>query len=446
MSLINEFIDILSDLIAFRSIAINHEECRKTASYIADILKDVGFIVDVVGVKDGNPVVFAEMRGERKEALLFYNHYDVQPADPIEEWKTKNPFELTIKDDFLVGRGVGDNKGNIVSRILAVKRVLEEKSRLPYTVKFVIEGEEEMGSPHLWEALEKKKELFNNVKGVIWESGGYNRDDSITLILGLKGILYAELRARRLKRDAHSALAVILPSAIWDLIDFLTWLRKEKLKQIPSFHESLIDIKEIIDNILESGLEISFEEQTLKEEFDIGEFIDKLTGDNALLAYYGNPTFNIDGIVSGYIGEGQKTVLPKEAKVKIDFRLVPFQDPRRISEELCKLAKERNIECRILSMTYPAYTDFNHNFVQALIKFLQLNNQKVKIAPWSAGSGPMHYFVNNLELPSIGGIGVSYWSSRHHAPNENIRIKDVEKTIDLLVKLLNFTEIVGMEK
>ena len=147
-----EFKRILSDLIRFKSIAINHEECVKTANYLSDILRDTGFKVNIVKIKNGNPVIFAEIKGDDESSLLFYNHYDVQPAEPIEEWLT-DPFELKIRNGYLYGRGVGDNKGNIVSRLIATKNMLEKRGFLPYGVKFVIEGEEEAGSPHLWDCL-----------------------------------------------------------------------------------------------------------------------------------------------------------------------------------------------------------------------------------------------------------------------------------------------------
>jgi len=433
--MLDEFIKILSDIVSFKSIAINHEECVAAASYLKELLKNYGFSVDLINVKDGNPVIFAEIPGEEKESLLFYNHYDIQPADPLDEWKS-DPFRLTRKDNYLFGRGVGDNKGNIVSRILAVKKVLDEYEQLPYGVKFVIEGEEEAGSGHLWTALKMKREFFTNVFGVIWEFGGYGRDGSMALYLGLKGILYIELKAKRLSRDAHSASAVILPSAIWDLIDFIEDLRKNNFSQIEGFYRGIMDAREIINEIRTAGFEIAFDPKGIKEEFGIKEFLNNMSDEEALIAYFSNPTFNIDGIISGYIGEGQKTVLPKEARVKIDFRLPPYQDPYNISTKFCELAKKNNIECEVLSISEPAYTDFKHPFVQSLIKFLNNYGQEIKIAPWSPASGPMHYFTKNLGLPTVAGIGVSYWSSCHHAPNENIRIQDVERTINLLTKML----------
>ncbi len=432
---LDDFYRMLADLIKFRSLAIDREECYRTAFTIVKKLNDVGFHVDVIEHPKGNPVILAKIEGKSDKYLMFYNHYDVQPAEPLDEWRS-DPFELKREGDFLYGRGVGDNKGNIVSRIIAVKEVLEEEGKLPYGIKFVLEGEEEAGSPHLHEMLKDKRDFFKDVIGVIWEFGGFNKDGSITITLGLKGILYVELEAERLRRDAHSSLAVLLPSATWDLINFLSEIKKNELNQLKSFRGGIVDVEKIIREIIEAGYEIAFDPDILKEEYGIKEFINKLEGEDALLAYYGSPTFNIDGFIAGYTGPGTKTVLPAKALVKIDFRLVPNQDSIKIAKEFCNLAERASIKCRIHSMTEPAYTDFKNPFVQGIISRLKEIGEKIKIAPWSPASGPMHIFIKYFNLPVIAGIGVSYWSSRHHAPNENIRLSDVEKAMKIIKALI----------
>jgi len=430
-----EFINMLGDLVSFKSLSIHEEECEKTAEYLREVLKEIGFSVDVVKPKGGNPVILANLKGGEKKSILFYNHYDVQPAEPLEKW-TYDPFQIKVVEDKIYGRGVGDNKGNIVSRILAVKKILEEEDELPIGVKFVIEGEEEAGSPHLWDALSQNKEFFEDVEIVIWEFGGFNKDGSVTIFLGLKGILYFELKAKKLSHDAHSALAVLLPSAAWDLIKFLYELKKENLKKIKSFWENVVNIKEVLQEIRKAGYEIAFDPDTLKEEFNIKSFVDDLVGEEALEAYYGRPSFNIDGFLTGYTGVASKTVLPAEASVKVDFRLVPYQDPESISKEFCELAEKNGLICKKMDFTEPTYTDFKHPSVQKILKILNNINIRTKIAPWSPGSGPMHIFTKYLKLPAVSGIGVSYWGTRGHAPNENIRIKDVEKAVQIITKTI----------
>ncbi len=434
-SYINEFTEILARLIKHRSLAINRVECYRTAIELIKVLNSTGFEVMMIEHPKGNPVILATLRGKTDKFLLFYDHYDVQPAEPLSKWES-DPFKLTRKNNALFGRGVADNKGNIVSRIIAVKQVLDEEGALPIGVKFVIEGEEEAGSPHLEEILLHRKDFFRDVIGVIWEFGGFNKDGSITITLGLKGILYMELKARRLKRDAHSSLAVLLPSAAWDLIKFLNDLKETNLEKIKSFHEGIINVREIIEEIKKEGYEVFFDPQSLKEEFGVREFINGLEGEEAMIAYYGNPTFNIDGFITGYVGPGTKTVLPAEASVKLDFRLVPNQDPLKIAKEFCELAKKLNVKCLIHSMTEPAFTSFKNEFIQGIIRRLNEIGERVKIAPWSPASGLMHVFTKHLNLPVLSGIGVGYWGSRGHAPNENIRISDVEKAIMILKEII----------
>ena len=445
--IMEKFIEILSELIKYKTVARNTEECQKCADYLRSILREFGYKVDVVKIGNMNPVIFAEIEGESNTSLIFYDHYDVQPAEPLEEWKIAkdnetiklNPFELARIGDKLYGRGVADNKGNIVSRILAVWSILEEKGKLPCTIKFVIEGEEEAGSPNLKKALDEKRKFFENCMGVIWEFGGFNKDNTINLILGLKGIVYAEIRSERLSRDAHSSLACVLPSATWDLIEFLVELRNT-IKTSKKFFEGIIDAKKIIEDIRNSGFSIYFDSETLKEVYNISKFYSSLHGElsdtEALYHYYGSPTINIDGFLAGYTEKGPKTVLPREALAKIDFRLVPFQKPTNVMDIVKTLAEKRNLSVKFFSSTEPTYTDFKNPFVQFIIKVLNKIHQDFYIEPWSPGSGPMHLFTNYLKLPCVAGIGVAYWDSRGHAPNENIRIKDVEKAIELIREII----------
>lgn len=432
---LKEFISLLNGLVSFKSISINKEECEKTAEYIREVLKETGFSVNILRSREGNPVVLASLDGKEKNSILFYNHYDVQPVEPLDEW-FYDPFQVKVVEDRIYGRGVGDNKGNIVSRILAVKRILDEVGELPIGVKFVIEGEEEAGSPHLWDALSGNKKFFEDVEIVIWEFGGFNRDESITIVLGLKGILYFELKAKRISRDAHSSLAVLLPSAAWDLIKFLYELRKDNFRRIKSFWKNIVNIKDVLEELRRASYEIAFDSDTLKQEYGIKAFVHNLDDDEALEAYYGKPSFNIDGFLAGYTGEASKTVLPAEALVKVDFRLVPYQDPESISKEFCELAEKNGLICKKMDFTEPTYTDFKHPSVQKMLKILNNVGVKTKIAPWSPGSGPMHIFTKYLKLPAVSGIGVGYWGTRAHAPNENIRIKDVEKAVQLITKII----------
>lgn len=436
MSEIAEFERILRDLVRFKTVTINRRECQECADYIASLLESLGFRVEVFCEGEMNPVIFAELAGRERRSLVFYNHYDVQPAEPLDAW-TVEPFELTKRGELLFGRGVSDNKGNIVARIVAVKSALDKLGELPYTVKFVIEGEEEAGSPNLRRALRAKRDFFSDAFGVLWEFGGFNPDGSLTLTLGLKGIVYAELRVRRLKRDAHSSLECVLPSAVWDLLIFLTRLKLSDCWDIPSFYDGMIDARKVIEEIRKAGLRVHFDARTLKEVYGVREFARGMSDEDAMVAYYGRPAFNVDGIIAGYTGPGQKTVLPAEAVAKVDFRLVPFQRTANVMRGLKALAERHGIEVKFYSATEPAYTDFRHPFVQWLIARLKDVGQEFDVAPWSPASGPMHLF-RELGLACVAGIGVSYWDSRAHAPDENIRLEDVRRTIDLLKHLLSY--------
>ncbi|MHA1677002.1 MAG: M20/M25/M40 family metallo-hydrolase [Candidatus Njordarchaeales archaeon] len=433
------FEEFVSPLIKLNTVAVNKEECEMAANYVWELFIKNNFDSEVIITEEGNPVVIAKIDGKTDKYLLFYDHYDVQPAEPIDEWNTP-PFELTAKDGKYVARGIADNKGDLVSRIIAVRSYIEENGELPIGIKFVVEGEEEQGSMHLKDALMQKRDFFKDVIGVIWEFGHYTKDEKINLILGLKGLLYMILKKKVIDHDAHSSLAVVLPSAVWEMIAFLHNMKEKGLRELPEFNFGIIDARKVIEEIEKANYTVYWDSKTLKEEYGITKFVNNMSDEDAKIAYYQNPTFNIDGIVAGYTGPGAKTVLPKEIEVKIDFRLVPYQNPEAIAEAFIKVAKDAGVEAEIHSYTKPVFTEFDHPFTQKVANAIKNLGEKFYISPWSPASGPMDLFVYDLDLPTIAGIGISYWGSRAHSPNENVRIKDVIRTIKIIKGIIKSFE------
>jgi len=256
---------------------------------------------------------------------MFYNHYDVQPAEPFELWHDP-PFSGTVKGNKIFGRGSTDDKGELVTRIKAVESFLKTHSDVPCNVKFVIEGEEETGSAHIEHYLKKFKNKFS-CDGVIWEFGYVDSKDRPIVGLGMKGLLFVELSIKESKRDAHSSLAVLIKNPAWRLIEAIYTLRDSHGKIL--IKDWYKDVKSLSKNDLELIDKEPFDESSFKKEFGIKEFVGNKKGLSAKKALVGESTCNIAGIVSGYNGEGAKTVLPCEALAKIDFRLVPEMDPKK---------------------------------------------------------------------------------------------------------------------
>ena len=223
------FIDDLVRLVRQPSVSARKEGMQECAEIVEEMMKEIGFSTRIIPEEEGNPVVFGEIRSKSsKKTLLFYDHYDVQPPEPLEEW-IYDPFSGEVHDGKIYGRGTSDNKGNIVSRLKAIQAFLETTGSVPINIKFVIEGEEEIGSPNLEPVIQANKDLFS-ADAAIWEFGGTDRKGRPRVYLGLKGVLSIELKAKGASRDAHSASAPLIPNPAWRLVWALNAMKDKQDK------------------------------------------------------------------------------------------------------------------------------------------------------------------------------------------------------------------------
>ncbi|KKK70664.1 hypothetical protein LCGC14_2921700, partial [marine sediment metagenome] len=212
---LNECIAGLTELCKLPSVSAQNSAIDETAEHVSALLRGLGFEARVLPKPGGYPVVYAEQPGRSSRTLLFYDHYDVQPPEPLELWSSP-PFQPTLRDGKLYGRGVSDNKGNIAARLAALRAWKEVRGELPCAVKFCIEGDEEIGSPHMEEFVEQHRELLA-ADACVWEGGGVTWEGIPQLTLGVKGLLYVELESNTVNRDAHSSYGTVLPNAAWRL-------------------------------------------------------------------------------------------------------------------------------------------------------------------------------------------------------------------------------------
>lgn len=418
-----EFIQDLVMLVRQPSVAARKEGMEQCAEIVEQMMRDIGLSTKIIPEKEGNPVVYGEIKSETSEkTLLFYDHYDVQPPEPLEEW-ISDPYSCEIREGKIYGRGVADNKGNIVSRLKAVQAFLETVGSIPVNIKFVVEGEEEIGSPNLAPVIKENKKLFS-ADAAIWEFGGTNRKGHPLIYLGLKGVLSVELRAKGATRDVHSANAPLIPNPAWRLVWALNTLKNEKEEiLIDGFYENVepLSVEEV-----EYVKAIPFEEEEEKKDLGLKEFINNVTGLDAVKTLLYKPTCTINGLLTGYTGAGSKTVLPNKAMVKLDFRLVPRQMPDEIFSKLVRHLKSRgfrDVEAIMHGSTEPAKTPITEEFVQTVIKSAEkVYGKRAVVYPTSAASGPLHLFRNWLGSPVVS-VGCSHAESRGHAPNENITVE-----------------------
>lgn len=438
----------LIDFCAVPSVAAQNrgmEESKKFLQNLFDtyIKEKVEFIET-----SGYPVAYSHIKADSPYTISFYNHYDVQPEDPIELWNTP-PFEATEKDGKIYARGIADNKGNLIARLAAVHAMKQQNPNLPINVKFIFEGEEEIGSIHLSEFAENHADKIQS-DGNVWEFGYRDVDDRLQVSLGVKGMLYVELSAEGANTDLHSANASIIESPAWRLLFALTSLKDQNDKiLIPGFYD---DVIEPTSEEIESLSRYLFDEEANKEKLGISKFVNDLTGIDLKRKHLFEPTCNICGISSGYTGEGSKTVLPNHAFAKLDFRLVPGQDPNRI----LKLLREHldnqgfhDIKIKEMSGVQAARTHPTETIVEAVIETVTTSEDMApNIVPNTPGTGPMYDLCQRYGIPSVS-FGVGHYASNNHAPNENIREKDfykhIEQVADLIVRFEKKLNSKGVE-
>jgi acetylornithine deacetylase/succinyl-diaminopimelate desuccinylase-like protein len=433
----NGLVSDLQTLIRQPSVSANNQGIEECAQLVSNLLKKSGIPSQILRLEKGvAPVVYGEIKSKKNptRTLLFYNHYDVQPVDPVDRWDY-HPFSGKKIGNKIFGRGSSDDKGELITRIKAVEAYLKTTGDIPCNVKFIIEGEEEIGSTNIEKYLKKYRKKFS-CNAVIWEFGYVDTNNRPIIGLGMKGLLYVELSKKESIRDAHSSLAVIIKNPAWRLIEAVKTLRnssgkiliKDWYREVKPFTKS--DLK-----ILKSE---PFEELSFKKEFGIKDFVGKKNGLELKKALAGGPTCNIAGFVSGYTGQGAKTVLPAEALVKIDFRLIPEMVPKKQISRLKNHLKSKgfgDIKIKVYHGEAAERTDPNHPLVSQIKQSADEIFGKSILNISNAGTGPMHSFSKVLQAPCIS-IGSTYLFARIHSPNEFTRIDLLQKTTKCICQIL----------
>jgi len=380
------------------------------------------------------PALVVGETGSGKRTLICVQHYDAQPAVPLELWQTP-PFDPKVRDGAMFARGVNDNKGHLLLRIQAVEAYRATRGELPIRVRFLIEGEEEDGSAHLAELLAQDPSLTDG-DGALKEGGGIDAAGRPHLLLGGKGIYYVELRARTMNRDAHSGGATYLPNAAWRLIDALkTLVDKDGRILIDGFYD---DVRAPTDAELASVRALPFEADDKRRIHDITEFAWHRDESAASMAAIFEPTCNICGIWSGFTGIGTKTVIPAEATAKVDFRLVADQDPARIGKVLrAHLDKHGFKDIKAVSKegTRPYRGRLDDPVVRAAKAAAEAAfGTEGFIVPTSGGTSPMWQVCGKRKLANVT-LGMGHPGSGAHAPNENILLDNYWRALRATVDL-----------
>jgi acetylornithine deacetylase/succinyl-diaminopimelate desuccinylase-like protein len=400
-------------------------DVERAARFVSKALSDAGMENVEIMPTPGHPLVYGDwMHAPGKPTVLLYGHYDVQPPDPLELWNTP-PFEPTERDGNIYARGAADDKGQFYMHIKAVEALRAVDGTLPVNVKFLIEGEEEIGGASIAKYVEQNPEKLKADVALVSDTALY-ADGIPTLCIGLRGLVYMEVEASGPMRDLHSGLyGGAAPNAVFGLIELLAKTKSADGRiQIPGIYDS---VAEPAAAELESWKSLPFtEEEFLKNEVGSTD----LTGEadrTVLERVWSRPTLEVHGIAGGFTGSGAKTVIPAKATAKVSFRLVPDQNPQTVVEAFKKFVADNTpkgiqTEVRVLSGGPAVIVNPNHPAIDTAAKAFSDVLKRPTVFTRSGGSIPIvGDFARHLHIPTIL-MGFGLPDDGLHSPNEKYKI------------------------
>lgn len=438
---IRTFENELFDLLRIPSVSTDSrhkDDVRKAAAFLIGQLQEIGLDQVTLHETPGHPIITAEkMVDEKKPTVLIYGHYDVQPSDPDELWKTP-PFEPTVIDGRVYARGASDDKGQSYTHLKAVQAYLHSDTALPVNVKFILEGEEEIGSPNLVPFIKENKELLSCDMVLISDTAMFGEDQP-SITYGLRGLAYMEVHVTGPNRDLHSGIyggAVENPANV--LCEIISKLKNEEgVVQVKGFYD---DVVPLTPEMRDAYSALPFDEEEYKQSLELKE----LHGEkdySALERASARPTLDVNGLWSGYQGEGAKTVLPAKAGAKVSMRLVPDQDPNKIAELFATYVKSIapptvEVEVKAHHGGWPVVIDLDYYGLKAAAEAFRQIYDKEVLFTREGGSIPI--VADFKKVLGVNSILMGFGITRDalHSPNESFSLKDFHRGIKTSAKFL----------
>src|SRR5579863_3409040 len=424
------FLDELKDFLRIPSISTLPEhrpDIERAAQFVAGNLRTAGLENVELIPTTIHPLVYGDwLHAPGKPTVLCYGHYDVQPADPLELWKTP-PFEPSVRDGSVYGRGTADDKGQMYMHVKAVESLRAVNGTLPINLKFLVEGEEEVGGASIAKYVAENPQKLKADVALVSDTSMYE-PGMPTLDIGLRGLIYMEIEAQGPARDLHSGVyGGAAPNAVFGLIEFLAKVKNSRGQiKVPGFYA---DVEPPAPAEKESWAKLPFSEKKfLKAE--VGST--KLTGEpgfSVLERTWARPTFEVHGIGGGFTGPGSKTVIPAKAVAKCSFRLVPRQDPDKIIESFRAFIKKNTpkgiqLELRVLGASPGLMVDPDHPAIKIAAKAFSDIFNAPTVFTRSGGSIPIvGDFATHLKIPTIL-MGFGLPDDGLHSPNEKYCIRN----------------------
>ena len=418
-------------------------DIQKAAEFVKSELEKAGLQQAQLIEGQGNPLVYAEWLGAPgKPTILFYGHYDVQPPDPLDEWKSP-PFEPAIRNENIYARGSADDKGQVYILIKAVEGLLKQHGRLPVNVKFLIEGEEEVGGEHIESYVASKPARIKSDAAVICDTEMF-APELPTICVGLRGIVYGELIVQGADHDLHSGVyGGAAPNPIQAIAEILSTLKdREGHIRIPGLYDR---VQPPSQKERGAWASLPFDEQEYKSK-EVG--VKDLVGEPEIQLFerlWARPTLEVHGIRGGFTGEGAKTVIPARALAKLSMRLVADQRPNEATAQLQKAIaaacpKGVTAEFKTIHSAPPSLVNPDNKFIQAAAEAMKQVFGKETVYIRSGGSIPIvAAFDEFLGIPSVM-MGFGLPDDNLHAPNEKMHLPNFFRGIEAVARYL---EILG---
>jgi len=431
----DRLLDELKEFIRIPSISTLPEhraDIERAAAFVAEGLRKVGMEHVEIIPTEKHPLIYADwLHASGKPTVLCYGHYDVQPADPLELW-TSPPFEPTERNGNLYARGTADDKGQMYMHLKAVEALQAVNGKLPLNLRFLIEGEEEVGGASIAKYIAEYPGKLRADVALVSDTAMY-AEGMPTLCIGLRGLIYAEVEASGPMRDLHSGLyGGSAPNAVFGLIELLAKTKDaDGIIQIPGVYEA---VEEPAGAELESWSRLPFRETDfLAKEVGSAELTGE-PGRSVLERVWSRPTFEVHGIAGGFTGAGAKTVIPAKATAKVSFRLVPKQDPEKVVQAFQDWVRRNTprgirTEVRILSASPGLVVNPEHPAIQVAARAFGEVFGKPTVFIRSGGSIPVvGDFASHLGIPTVL-MGFGLPDDGLHSPNEKYKLDNYYKGI-----------------
>lgn len=438
-----EMIADLRNLCACPGTASNPEGLEAARRHLMTKMKKLDLSPCLHEVPGGNALISAHVRGSGPGTILFYNHYDVVEPGKYENWSIPDPFDARIVDDKIIARGVSDNKGALYSRLHAMEAMAAAGIALPVSVKFLFEGDEESSSPSMHRFREEHRDQFRELTRAdvcVWENGCNDAEGHSWLRMGVRGSAAFDLRVTTAKTDVHGRMGATVPSASWRLVWALSTLKgPDERVAIEGFYDDVLPATQADLDVLHV---FPYDEQAFKKKIGFSAYLNNATGDALKRQIYMEPSLSVCGLEAGEVHNGVRGIVPHTAYARISFYLVANQDPMKLAGMLRRHFDKHGFpDVEVVQqggfdrpIRTPADTPFRKRACDVAATVF---DRPMVVELTQLGAGPASMLRDVWpELPVVG-FGPANTTGNHHAPDENLRLRDYKNAIKYIIALFH---------